>query len=441
MTTRRDEDPPPTPAPRARSTPARITQVRSTPVTERVLAPDLARGMMLLLIALAHVPWFIYDAPSGAAMLHPGDGNPADRIAQALTIIVVDARTHTMFGFLFAYGIGQMYTRQRARGTSRKEARRLLRTRHLWLLAFGAVHALLLWQGDILGVYGLIGLIMVPLFLDRGDRTLKVWVVVLLALGALVSALSIIAALAASPAGSVATAADFQRISIAETGYLLSAVIRFPTWVFALFSGLFTLALPTAFLIGLLAARYRILEEPSRHLPLLRWIAFVGVSVGWAAGAVLALQHVGVVDTGHAGVLSSVHFYTGIFTGVGYAALFGLIAHRITSRGTRDSLPVRGLVALGRRSLSGYLAQSVVFAPFLAAWGLGLGVYLSSWSAVMVALVTWLLTVAAALLTDRAGMRGPAETLLRTLTYRGAPRDATAPGLTSPVPVRRGDTD
>ncbi len=420
MTTSQGEASPATPAPEPGAHPdqGRSAPVRPTPVAERVLAPDLARGMMLLLIVMAHTPWFVYEAPAGVALLHPVGGNLADLIAQALTIIVVDARTHTMFGFLFAYGIGQMYARQRARGTDAKEVRRLLRRRHLWLLAFGAVHALLLWQGDILGVYGLIGLIMVPLFLDRGDRTLKIWVVVLLVLGALISALSVVSTLLAPDTGSTFSAADFQRISIAETGYLLSAAIRLPTWGFGLFSGLLTLALPTAFLIGLLAARHRILEEPSRHLPLLRWVAAVGISVGWAAGAALALQHVGAVDLGNAAVLSSVHFYTGIFTGVGYAALFGLIAHRITLRGTRNSLPVRGLAALGRRSLSGYLAQSVLFAPFLAAWGLGLGVYLSSWSAALLALAIWLVTVAVALLMDRAGARGPAETLLRQLTYR-----------------------
>ncbi|PSK93779.1 putative membrane protein YeiB [Murinocardiopsis flavida] len=404
------------------------TAVRSTPVAERVLAPDLARGMMLLLIALAHVPWFIYDAPTGLALLHPADGSLADRIAQALTLIVVDARTHTMFGFLFAYGIGQMYARQRAGGTRAADARRRLRRRHLWLLAFGAVHALLLWQGDILGTYGLIGLIMMPLFFNRSDRTLKIWIVVLLVAGALISAVTIASAALAPTAESATAAADLQRLSIAETGYLASAAIRFPTWVFALVSGVATLALPTAFLIGLLAARHRILEEPARHLPLLRRVAVAGISIGWASGAVLALQHVGAVDIGYEAVLTTVHFYTGIFTGVGYAALFGLIAHRIGTRGARGLLPVRALVALGRRSLSGYLAQSLVFAPFLAAWGLGLGVHLSSWSAALVAIATWAATVAAALLMDRAGVRGPAETLLRRLTYRPSARRTRAAG-------------
>ena len=403
-----------------RRTDAPPTTVRSTPVSERALAPDLARGTMLLLIALAHVPWFLYDAPVGMSTLHPTEGGLADRIAQALTVIVVDARTHTMFGFLFAYGVGQMYARQTSRGTSPMEARRLLRRRHLWMILLGAVHATLVWQGDIVGVYGLIGLIMVPLFLGRTDRTLRVWVVVLLALGALVTLLSTVSALLVEPSG--AAAADMQRLSIAESDYAASAAVRFPTWLFTLFSGLFTLALPTAFLIGLLAARHRLLEEPARHLPLLRRTAFLGILVGWTTGAALALRHLGILDTVPEPALAGAHFYTGIFAGVGYAALFGLLVHRIDTRRTRDALPVRALVALGRRSLSGYLAQSLVFAPFLAAWGLGLGAHLSSWSAALVAVATWLLTVVAAYWMDRAGRRGPAETLLRRLTYRRAPR-------------------
>ncbi|MEV0618373.1 DUF418 domain-containing protein [Nonomuraea sp. NPDC050404] len=390
---------------------------RSTPISERILAPDLARGMMLLLIALAHVPWFLYEAPVGAALLHPAEGNLADRIAQVLTLIVVDARTHTMFGFLFAYGIGQMYARQLSRGTDPKQARRLLRRRHWWMILFGAVHAALLWQGDIVGFYGLLGLVMVALFFGRGDRTLRIWVVVLLVLGALPILAGVVTDLMGT-AGSATVAADLQRLSIAEPDYLLSAAMRLPVWLFTLGSGMFTLALPTAFLIGLLAARHRILEEPSRHLPLLRRIAVLGISAGWIAGAVLGLRHVGVLGSPFATTLSALHFYTGVFAGVGYAALFGLIAHRITTRGSQDLLPVRALAALGRRSLSGYLSQSLVWGPFLAAWGLGLGAYLSSWSAALVAVATWLLTVAVAFRMDRAGVRGPAETLLRRLTYR-----------------------
>ncbi|MGO1975264.1 MAG: DUF418 domain-containing protein, partial [Propionibacteriaceae bacterium] len=261
--------------------------VAPTPVSARVLAPDLARGMMLLLIALAHAPWFLYASRVGLSPMHPADGNLADRLAQVLTIMVVDGRTHTMFGLLFAYGIGQLYARQSARGTSEKTVRGILRRRHGWMLIFGFVHAALLWQGDILGTYGLIGLIMMPLFFRRSDRTLVVWIVVLLVIGGAITLLSMVAALPAGEGGALAAA--MQRTSLAETDYLVALQARIAQWLFGLVSGVGTLALPTVFLVGILAARHRILEEPERHLPLLRCVAGVGISLGWAVGLAQAL--------------------------------------------------------------------------------------------------------------------------------------------------------
>lgn len=393
------------------------TAPRSTPVTERALAPDLARGMMLLLIAFAHVPYFLYTAPAGRAGLHPTTGNVADRIAQAFTLVVVDARVYTMFGFLFAYGIGQMYARQVAKGAEPGAVRSLLRRRHLWMIAFGAVHAALLWQGDIIGVYGVIGLLMVPLFSTRSDRTLQVWTAVLLSLAAASSVLTV-ALSSLVPDQDAVVPADQQRLSIAEPDYLASLVERMPVWITGLVGGLFGLALPAAFLMGLLAARHRILDEPGRHLVLLRRLAIWGIGVGWVSGAVLAVRHVGVSDIGPESLLLSLHFFAGTFTGVGYAAAFGLLAHHLSGRSLTASTPVRWVSALGRRSLSGYLAQSLVWGPVLAAWGLGLGAQLSSWSALLVAVAVWAATVLVAAVMERRGLRGPAEVALRRLTYR-----------------------
>lgn len=389
--------------------------VRSTPLAERSVAPDLARGMMLLLIALAHVPYFLYTAPAGAVGLHPVDGGLADRIAQAVTLIVVDARVYTMFGFLFAYGIGQMYARQVRAGTEPAAARRLLRRRHLWMIVFGAVHGVLLWQGDIIGAYGVIGLVMMPLFFRRRDKTLVIWIIVLLVIGAAITTLNAVA----YAAGGVpeAMASDLQRLSIAEPDYLPSAVARIPGW-FAVVLGSFAgLALPTAFLAGILASRKRILDRPGDHLPLLRRLAVSGILLGWGTGVVLALQHIGVVEIAPDGTLVNLHLFAGTFAGVGYAALFGLLAHRLSARSATTSAPVRWIGALGRRSMSGYLFQSVAWGPVLAAWGLGLGAHLSSWSVALYAALVWAITVAVAAVMESRGIRGPAETLLRRLTY------------------------
>ncbi|OLM09102.1 MULTISPECIES: DUF418 domain-containing protein [unclassified Pseudonocardia] len=389
--------------------------VSPTPVAERALAPDLARGMMLLLIALAHVPWFLWTSELGSTLLHPADGGLVDRIAQAVTIVVVDGRAWTMFGFLFAYGIGQMYARRRAGGSSRRDVRRLLRTRHWWLLGFGLVHAALLWQGDILATYGLFGLVLVPLFLHRSDRTLKIWIGVLLALGAVGNiAVTAVSQLLPAATGLMAV----QQQTIAEPSYLASIALRLATWAPSPISSLVGLVMPAAFLIGILAARHRVLDEPARHLPSLRRTAVLGLALGWGAGTVQALIHLGVLVVPNPSAFVSLHLYTGIFAGLGYAALFGLIAHR--ARGGTPPLPIRALVALGRRSLSGYLTQSLVFVPLLSGWGLGLGAHLSSATAMLVGIGVWLGTVVIAYRLDIAGIRGPAEVLLRSLTYRPA---------------------
>ncbi|MEQ3550832.1 DUF418 domain-containing protein [Pseudonocardia nematodicida] len=386
-----------------------------TPVSQRALAPDLARGLMLLFIALAHVPYYLFTADTGLAGVHPADGGLADRIAQAVTITTVDARAYPLFALLFAYGIGQMYSRQISRGASPADVRRMLRTRNLWMIAFGLVHATLLFFGDILGAYGLMGLVFVPLFLNRSDRVLKVWIGVLLGLAALVS-VAATALMTLTPGG-----AGAERLATAEPGYLASILYRLTLWLPSLVSPFIMLVLPAAFLLGLLTARHRILEEPGRHLPLLRRTAVVGIAVGWSGGLVQALVHVGALTLPGAPDLLMLHNYTGFFAGIGYAAVFALVAHRITTAGT-DPLPVRALVALGRRSMSGYLAQSVVWAGLLAASGLALGAHLSSWSAMGVGIATWLATVVAAYAMDRAGIRGPAETALRKLTYRSVRR-------------------
>ena len=403
-----------------------LVTMRPTPLKERSLAPDLARGVMLLLIAMAHAPYFLYTAPIGTIGIHPVIGSLADRLAQGFTLMAVDARVYTMFGFLFAYGIGQMYARQTAKGTSPADARRLLRRRHWWMIAFGAVHAALLWQGDIIGSYGLIGLIMVPLFFGRTDRTLKIWIGVLLALTAV---LGLVGALASTvTTGQPATnPQDIQLLSIAEPHYLISVLERLPAWIAVLIGSLVGVSLPAAFLMGVLASRHRILDNPGEHLVLLRRLAVGGIAAGWATGAALALQHTGVIDIAPDAVVQHISLFAGTFTGIGYAALFGLIAHRMSRRSAPPSGPVRWVSALGRRSMSGYLVQSLAWGPVLAAWGLGLGAQLSSWSVLAYAVAVWAATVVLAVVMERRGLRGPAELALRKLTYRGSAAPKPAP--------------
>ena len=108
---------------------------------------------------------------------------------------------------------------------------------------------------------------------------------------------------------------------------------------------------------------------------------------------------------------------SGLFGGLGYVALFGLIAHRIAGQRQPLGVAAVAVTAVGKRSLSCYLAQSVLCAPILSAWGLGLGGIFGSATVALFALGVWLVTLVLAYLQERIGQRGPAEVLLRRLVY------------------------
>src|SRR5699024_4550612 len=115
----------------------------------------------------------------------------ADRIVQGLLIVTVDLRVYPMFAMLFGYGMVMILRSQLAKGATERQARKTIQRRNLWLIVFGAAHALLLWGGDILGAYGLTGLLVVWLFLRRRDGTLLVWAAIGMVLMLLISAMSV----------------------------------------------------------------------------------------------------------------------------------------------------------------------------------------------------------------------------------------------------------
>jgi uncharacterized protein len=389
-------------------------------MTGRSIAPDLARGAMLLFIVIANSPLYLWTDGKRTLSSHPVVASELDRVIQSISIVAIDGRTYPMFAFLFGYGIWQLYSRQIEAGVSRKDARRLLRHRHWWMLAFGLVHAALLWMGDIIGAYGLAGLLLTWIFLDRRDKTLKAWAIVFgsLLLAFAVAAVALAMLLSATPAGPESNVVIDLGASMREPDYLASIVLRLEAWVIATPAQGLGLVVPAAILLAFLAARHRVLEQPLDHLPLLRRTAVIGIGTGWLVGALAAAQNANAlgldqqVDIAFAGAVT----LSGLFCGIGYVAAFALVAARMQQRGT-TGVVASALQAVGKRSLTFYLAQSLVFAPVMSAWGLGLGGVLSTWSIVLIAIGTWLLTVLIAVQLERRGVRGPAEWLLRRLAY------------------------
>lgn len=379
----------------------------------RAVAPDLARGAMLALIAVANVHLYLVARPIGVRG-YPAALDTLDRVVVVVQMTLVDGRVYPLFAALVGYGLARLATRA---------PESVLRRRALVLIGVGALHGIVLFPGDIIGAYGLVGLIFTAGFLKRKNKTLIIWagvftgLLTLAAVGAVIG--SVFAAQAPPPTSPDAFLADIKAVNGIES-WPASILPRLLIWIFLLaLQGLLTLVIPIAVLLAFWAARHRVLEEPDRHLRLLRTAAVVGITVGWGGGAVHALQHVGVlpVPVHVSWVFSATQPLTGLFGGLGYVALFGLIAAGLARRGPTVGPVSAAISAVGKRSLSSYLAQSIIFAPLLCAWGLGLGAVLGSAAVAALAIAVWLVTVVGCSLLERRGQRGPAEWLLRRLAY------------------------
>jgi uncharacterized protein len=383
----------------------------------RALAPDLARGAMLLLIAVANAVGVVFGGELSGE-LHPVG---AERLTNVVLFTAVHARAYPMFAILFGYGIVQLATRQSTAGATPSGVRRILLRRNGWLVAFGLAHAVLLYSGDFLGAYGLVGIVATLVLLRAGRRwdrlAFLLWAVTIA--NVLVTGVQTLAALAGpqlNPRGLPEHPID----SLTATSYGDSLMARIGEWPA---HTLVVLPFIVIVWLGVIAGHRRLLEDAAAHRRLLRTIAVGGIAIAFAGGLPLGLVAGGYLsaDESTLSLMTRLHGASGMFGGIGYIAVFGLIAARLTERhdqlDPRVRTATRMLVALGRRSLSGYLFQSVAWLVLLSPVMLNLAQRSPSplIAGIVIAVLVWAVSLWAA---DRLGDRpGPAEKALRRLTY------------------------
>ncbi|SKC76381.1 DUF418 domain-containing protein [Krasilnikoviella flava] len=390
------------------------------PLLGRSPAPDLARGWMLALIAVANVMIYLVGRPYGFRQ-HVVEDGAVDHAVSAAVVTLVDGRAYPLFAFLFGYGMVQLSERRRSEGAGDAEVRQFQRRRSVVLIAFGAVHGMLLFPGDILGWYGVVGLLLAAL-MRRSDRAL-LWVAGLWLVPAAVVT-GLVYGLATGPERGFLW-------SFEMTDPLAALASRPMEWVMAPFG---LLPVVTAALVGVVAARHHVLEQPFLHRRLLRRTALVGILLAVAGGApsgIVAGGYLPAPGVSGSVTLAVVHALTGVAGGLGLAAVFALLASRSPGR---PGVVVGAVAATGRRSLSAYLSQSVVFVLLLTLPLVGLGAHLGTAAATLLAVAVWATTVVVSAALDGRGVRGPAERLLRHLASRGrGPRRARLPRPTGSV--------
>ena len=437
------------------------------PASVRYPAPDVARGFMLLLIALANAPFWMVLLRTRAEV------TGADAVWMGLRAAFVDHRSYPLFAMLFGFGLATMARRRieagprstaavaadadpavahasaadtaTARATTSTAAatartgaggisaarraapaagaRRLIRRRGLWMLVFAAVHGAL-FMGDIIGAYALIAVVLADPIAGRGRRTqavigglsAAVCLGYMLYIGWFLSVGGVTVGTAGAAGGGVVG-------GIAEMlrGPLYPAV-SLVLWAGGTMVTILTsLTLPAA-LLGVRLADTDLLTRPDRH----RRALLVSGAAALAVGAVGALPRVlpslGVgVPARVTVVASALDVATGMVGACGWLALLAAWA------GPGAGAPLRGarrlLSAVGRRSMTVYVGQSLLFAlvfGLLARCGAPAP---HQTTAALIGVAVWAALAGACAWMERSGRtRGPLEILLRRAVAASARR-------------------
>lgn len=123
---------------------------------ERIDMLDAIRGFALFGILLMNLEAFNGPILQAMTGINPSL-HGVDRLADAFIYIFVQGKFWTLFSLLFGIGFAIMHD---SAARSGGDFRRIYK-RRLWaLMAIGAAHAILVWEGDILFTYALAGFIL-----------------------------------------------------------------------------------------------------------------------------------------------------------------------------------------------------------------------------------------------------------------------------------------
>jgi uncharacterized protein len=405
---------------------------RAGPITsgERILYIDILRGMALFGILAANMRGF--SAPADLyGNIRPLFHGRADLITQGFIDIFIQGKFVTLFSFLFGLGFAVQMTRADARGAKFMGfyPRRLAA-----LAAFGLIHGILIWWGDILFTYSVAGALLL-FFRNRSQKVL--WRV---ALGIFLTPLLVFSGFATAGVLGHGPMAHFNNapfnlskvmpmIGIYAHGTVLQ--ILHQNWIQwkqdGLPSTIFATYALCLFLSGMWVWRSGILDRLSDYKPLLTRIYKICIPLGIAAniGVVFAQNHpkgahpILWTFLGNALDLPAAHLLS-----LGYAAGLAVLIQSDVWR--RRLTPFS---AVGRMALTDYLTQSVVFTVFYCNYTTGLyGRVGPAWGMVATVVLYGLQVVFSNWWLSKYRF-GPMEWVWRGLTYGKLPAMRREPEL------------
>ena len=401
--------------------------------SERIVALDVLRGFALLGIFIMNMPAFSHSLFTPPEM----PARVLDAIAAGLRELLFAGKFNLLFGLVFGIGFAIQMTRLDAAESAhaarlgsaprRHRATQVYARRLAFLFFVGLVHAMLIWSGDVLLVYALVGFALLGLR-RLGDRALCALIGACLVFPALTEALR--AALVSRGFETVATF-QYQQFQASNDlayghGSFLDAMretARIFDWSWRSPFGLFVYAsffvqMATGILVGYVLGRRgwprRPLVGAAEERRVLR--AALVLAIGCALIEGMAFEW-----GGEGAVFASALART--IGRASLAACYALAVVQIVR--DRPELPpwLRPLRDAGRMPLSNYLLQTALATFVFYGWGLGF--WNSAGPSAEVALAV-VLFVAIQLPLSHLWLKrfryGPLEYLWRRFTYGSAPR-------------------
>ena len=386
------------------------------PVTasDRYDSLDLYRGLAVMAIFAVNIRNML--GPINTMFDPRYFGGPYDLMIDRVLQYAVDGKWIAGFAVLFGAGLALLAAKAEAAGT---EPRARIVRRQAWLIAFGLVHMVFVWSGDVLTTYGVVGLLAM-LFVRRRSGTVLLWVV--LSIGTAVTLLGATSALFAfgPPEMTSEMTAQFPAMLAEEEEALRGGAADQIAWragfaVLSIQNSMILAPMILGYMLtGILLFRSGFLLARWRPLPYLA-VAVVCLGAAWGIDTV-RIDRMGVWEDGFDGEYVTAFFswfwvggVEGLLGALGYAALVNLAV--------RLGLRLRAVSAAGRMAFTNYIACSVIGTSVAYGHAGGLLGRVTLAEGMILVGIVWLGMLVWSPLWLAVFRFGPLEWLWRSLTY------------------------
>ena len=384
----------------------------ATPRTDRFVSIDALRGIAVLGILMMNV--------QGFAMSPFAYENPTMQMDLTGDNLTVWALAHTFFAFKFItifstlFGAGIILMAGEGEDTGRHYPRML------WLLAFGLIHAYLIWWGDILVTYALLGMLAVKAR-RMNVMPLVIWGLVLIAVSGVIMVGGAYAGLMMGGGEGAAQqeAMMAEWLAMSTDAYQAGYLDRLPwNMGFALMGQVAGMIMLGARTLGLMFIGMALMKSGflSASWSMTRYavLTVIFLGVGWWMNNMSTMTMIAGEFGPQAMADGNAWSYPGsLVLAFGYASTVMLVAKIGVF-----SLLVKLFAATGRMAFTNYLTQSLIMTfIFVGMPGLGLFGTVERVDQAKLVLLVWALQLVWSPIWLHFFRFGPLEWVWRTLTY------------------------